>query len=258
MNAIEQYYNNYDEENRLLSKHGQVEFLTTMRYIHRYLHTGMRILEVGAGTGRYSLALAHEGYRVDAVELTEHNLNILKGNILSTDSITVRQGNALDLSFYEDVIFDITLVLGPLYHLYREADKVTALQEAMRVTKKGGLIFVAYCMNESVILQYCFQEGQIHHCLENGMLTEDYHCISKEKDVFEMVRTEDIERLNDQFPVERLHLVATDGAAHYMRNTIDAMDADTFQLYLDYHFSTCERQDLIGASNHSLDILKKV
>ena len=44
------YYSNYDEEGRLLSKHGQVEFLTTMRYIQHYLQPGMRVLEVGAGT----------------------------------------------------------------------------------------------------------------------------------------------------------------------------------------------------------------
>ena len=36
------YYSNYDEEGRLLSKHGQVEYLTTMRYIRRYLQSGMR------------------------------------------------------------------------------------------------------------------------------------------------------------------------------------------------------------------------
>ena len=258
MNALEQYYSSFDEENRLLSQHGQVEFLTTMRYIHRYLQPGMRILEVGAGTGRYSLALAHKGYRVDAIELVEKNLNILKSNILPTDQITARQGNALNLSIYGDAEFDMTLLLGPMYHLYQTAEKVTALKEAIRVTKKGGLIFVAYCMNEATVIRYCFQDGQIHQCLANNMLTKDYHCISEEKDVFELVRTEDIEHLNNQLPVERLCFIASDGATNYMRDTIDSMDDHTFQLYLDYHFSMCERQDLIGASDHSLDILRKV
>ena len=39
MNYLEQYYSNYDEEGRLLSKHGQVEYITTMKYIHDYLDT---------------------------------------------------------------------------------------------------------------------------------------------------------------------------------------------------------------------------
>ncbi len=74
MNYLEQYYSNYDEEGRLLSRHGQVEYLTTMKYIHDAFDSDKtkRILEVGTGTGRYSVTLAREGYQVDALELTEH------------------------------------------------------------------------------------------------------------------------------------------------------------------------------------------
>ena len=50
--TLTNFYSNYDEEGRLLSKHGQVEYLTTMRYIEKYLRPGMRVLEIGAGTGR--------------------------------------------------------------------------------------------------------------------------------------------------------------------------------------------------------------
>ncbi len=62
------FYNHYDEDNRLALKHGTVEFLTTMRYIEKYIRPGDRVLEIGAGTGRYSHALARQGYAVDAVE----------------------------------------------------------------------------------------------------------------------------------------------------------------------------------------------
>lgn len=67
--TLTQYYNRYNEDGRLASQHGQVEFLTTMRYIDKYLTVGMRILEVGAGTGRYAHSLAKKGYDVKAVEL---------------------------------------------------------------------------------------------------------------------------------------------------------------------------------------------
>lgn len=255
---MRQYYLTHDEEDRLLTQHGQVEFLTTMKYIKKYLKKDMRVLEVGAATGRYSLALAHEGHQVDAIELMQNNLDRLKQGIAPTDRITAIQGNALDLSVYGDETFDMVLILGPMYHLYKEADKQTAMREAVRVAKKNGLIFVAYCMNEAAVLQTCFQNKKlIRHCLENHMLTADYHCISKPEDLFEMVRLEDINRLNSAFPIERLVLLASDGAANYIKDTVDAMDEYTFQIYLDYHFATCERQDLIGATNHSLDILRK-
>lgn len=63
------HYSSYNEDARLVSKHGSVEFLTTMHYIEKYIKPGDRVLEIGAGTGRYSHTLARQGYAVDAVEL---------------------------------------------------------------------------------------------------------------------------------------------------------------------------------------------
>lgn len=259
MNYLENYYSNYDEEGRLLSRHGQVEYLTTMKYIHEILggNKEKKILEVGAGTGRYSVTLAKEGYSVDAVELTEHNLKLLLGKLDGSEHIRAVQGNALDLSRYEDKTFDMTLVLGPMYHLYCTEDKKQALAEAVRVTKTGGYILVAYCMNEMVVVQEVFLNGSLEKCLERGMLTEDFHCVSKSEDLFEMVRVEDIFVLTRDLPVTREKLIAADGAASYIRSYIDGLDDKTFDYWMKFHFATCERQDLIGATNHSLDILRK-
>ena len=75
--------------------------------------------------------------------------------------------------------------------------------------------------------------------------------------LLQLSRVEDIEALAQTQPVERLHLVATDLATLYMRDCVDAMDDDTFALYLKYHFFLCERRDMIGASHHVLDVLRK-
>ncbi|MBQ2804135.1 MAG: class I SAM-dependent methyltransferase [Lachnospiraceae bacterium] len=261
MNYLENYYANYDEEGRLSSKHGQVEFLTTMKYIHKFIGNTekKKILEIGAGTGRYSIALALEGHEVDALEYTTHNLEIMNSKIADIANIRTYQGTALDLSGFKNESFDITLVLGPMYHLYTKEDKQKALHEAIRVTKKQGHIFVAYCMNEATMIQFTFKAGKIWHLINNHMLTDDFRCISEEKDLFEMVRLEEIDELNAQFTnVKRVKLVATDGATNYMRECIDSMDDATFDVWMKYHFSICERMDLIGATNHSLDILQKV
>lgn len=81
------FYNNYDEDCRLEPKHGTVEFLTTMIYIEKYLKPGNRVLEIGAGTGKYSHALARQGYTVDAVELIEHNIELFRKNTLADENI---------------------------------------------------------------------------------------------------------------------------------------------------------------------------
>ena len=76
--AICDWYSSRDEDSRLTrSRHGQLEYLTTMHYIQKYLKNGMKILEVGAGTGRYSISLAKMGYEVTAVELVKENLQVL-------------------------------------------------------------------------------------------------------------------------------------------------------------------------------------
>ena len=259
MSYLEEYYSNYDEEGRLLSQHGQVEYRTTMKYIRECLAgvSDPRILEVGAGTGRYSVTLAKQGLRVTAVELVPHNLEILQSKLDGSEPITAMQGNALDLSDFPDACFDLTMLLGPMYHLYTREDKIQALSEAVRVTKPGGHILVAYCMNEPTVVQYVFGSRHLREVLEKNLLTSDWHCLSEPKEIFEQVRTEDIASLDAELPVERIKLVATDGATNYMRECIDAMDEETFSKWMDYHFCICERQDLIGASHHTLDILRK-
>lgn len=257
MSLLDEFYNTKDEEQRLLSQHGQVEYLTTMKYIHECISgfEAPEILEVGAGTGRYSVALAKEGYSVTAVELVQHNLDVLRSKLNGAEPITAVRGNALDLSAFPDRSFDLTMLLGPMYHLYTFEDKLRAMSEAVRVTKPGGYVLVAYCMNEPTIIQYVFLGNHIDD-VTDSLLTDDWHCKSEPKEIFELVRTEDIALLNSKFPLDRIKLVATDGASHYLSGFIDAMDKKTFAKWMEYHFATCERQDLIGASNHTLDILR--
>ena len=149
---LNDFYNHYDEDSRLLFQHSSVEFLTTMRYIEKYLKHGDKVLEIGAGTGRYSHALARRGHPVDAVELVAHNIEVFRQNTRPGESVTIAQGNALDLSAFADNAYDVTLLLGPLYHLYTQDDKRRALREAIRVTKPGGVVFAAYVISDGCAL----------------------------------------------------------------------------------------------------------
>ena len=258
LHALTQYYESYDEDNRLNSRYGMVEYLTTIRYIEKYLQYGMRILEIGAATGRYSHNFAQQGYQVDAVELLEHNIEIFQKNTVPGENITITQRNAKDLCSFNDNTYDITLLLGPMYHLFTEEEKLQALSEAIRVTKKGGIIFSAYCMGDASVLLYGFVHNQIHNIIEKCLLDPiTFKTFSRPWDLFELHRKEDIDALRNHFSVTQLHFLATDGYANHMRKTLAEMDEDTFQLFLRYHFATCERIDMIGYSNHTLDIFRK-
>lgn len=262
MTDLELYYNKFNEDKRLGSRHGQVEFQTSMKYIHHYLsfiekekpRGQIRILDIGAGTGGYSIPLSEEGYEVTAVELVKHNLSRLKKK---SGRVKAYQGNALKLSRFEDETFDMTLLFGPMYHLHSEEEKLQALSEAKRVTRKGGYLLAAYIMNEYSVITYAFKERHIKENLADGMLDKDFHCTRKGNPLYSMVRLEDITRLEERTGgLQRQKIIAADGPANYMRPFLNALDEEEFAYFLEYHFATCEREELLGASGHTVDILR--
>lgn len=246
---LSEYYNKFNEDKRLDHRHGQVEFITSMKYIHDYLKTGDKIVDIGAGAGRYSITLKNEGYDVTAVELVRPNIGKIKNN---DPNLKVIEASATDLSCFNDNEFDVAIMFGPMYHLYSKEDRLKALDEAKRITKK--YIFVTYIMNEYAVIEYAFKDN--HYKDIKDKLDNTYHIDDKDN-LFFHVRIEDIDELNKLSNLELIKRFASDGPSDYMRSYINNMDNETFEAYLDFHQKTCERKELLGASSHVVDILKK-
>ena len=253
LSNIEKHYNKHPEDKRLLRRHGMVEFETTLHHLHRFLQPGQKILDIGAGTGRYTSALMAEGYQVKAVELVRRNIEVFLKREPSADVV---QGDARNMPFLPTDTADISLLLGPLYHLIGEEEKLKALNEAKRVTRPGGLIFVAYLMNEYSILSYCFDEERINDLLAKGVVDKDFHIQSQPDELYDYVRLEDINRLNEQAGLERVTIFSPDGAADYMRTRLNQMSEETFARFIEYQKCISERPDLIGAGSHVVDVLR--
>lgn len=254
LSNIEKHYNKHPEDLRLLRRHGIVEFETTMYHLHRFLRPGQRLLDIGAGTGRYTSALMAEGYAVKAVELVRRNIDVFLKREPTAD---VTQGDARHMSFLPTGQADMTLLLGPLYHLIGDEEKVKALAEAKRVTKPGGLIFVAYLMNEYSILSYCFDEDRIGGLMARGAVDADYHIQAQPDELYDYVRLSDIDRLNRLAGLERVTIFSPDGPADYMRTRLNRMSDDTFARFLDYQKHVSERPDLMGAGSHVVDVVRQ-
>ena len=262
MTPMEEYYNKFNEDKRLNSRHGHIEFVISMKYIHEYLDRIMeereiekkavKILDLGAGTGRYAIPLYEEGYDVTAVEPVKHSLGVMRKNCPGLNAF---QGNAKKLRRLASDTFDLTICFGPMYHLVTKEDRVKALLEAKRVTKPGGIIMIAYIMNEYSVVTYAFKEKHVLDCLLDGRLSDDWHSTPVGEDFYYYARTEDIEELNQEAGLTRLKIFSPDGPANYMRPFLNALSDKEYEAFIAYQMSVCERTDLLGAAAHTVDVV---
>lgn len=250
---VQEIYRRKSENDRLnKSQAARVEFLTTVKYIERYLTPGAKILDIGAGAGEYSLYFAGKGYSVSALELADANIAAFRAKLTEQDTVDLVQGNALDLSRYTDDSFDAVLLFGPLYHLHAEEDKLKCIEEAKRVCKPEGKIFFAFISNDIVILTM----QQLH---SDYLLSGDYNKKTFRLDDFPFVfHTVDACRnLLCEAGVSICHEVASDGASELLQDLVNDLDEKSYQQYLRYHFYICEKPEFLGMSNHLLFVGEK-
>ena len=255
---IRGFYDRIDEEQRLTgSRHGQLEYLTTMAYIHRYLKASFRVLEVGAGTGRYSISLAKEGADVTAVELVESILSVLRENGSGLENLHAYQGDAADLSRFADHSFDITLVLGPMYHLYDPDEVNMAIDEAIRVTKPGGVLMFAFLSVYAIMYANYLSGNWAFGQKEN--FTEDYRVKHFKEQLFTGYDVAEFEQLFAGRPVEQITTAGTDGLLEPLevRGDFSIPDAD-FPAFAAWYLHFAEKRELLGSTNHLLYICRKL
>ncbi len=250
---IQKTYEIFNEDSRLnRSQAARVEFLTTVKYIERYLTPGAKILDIGAGAGEYSLYFARKGYQVSALELAPNNIAAFRRKMTADDTVDLVQGNALNLSRYADESFDIVLVFGPLYHLHSQADRQKCIANAKRVCKKDGKLFFAFISNDMVFLtELSYQQ--------NYFVAGDYDKTTFALHDFPFVfhTAPECRQMLLDGGVQILHEVASDGASELLAERINAMDAENYEQYLRYHFYICEKPELLGMSNHLLFVAEK-
>jgi len=242
-------YKIFNEDARLnRSKAARVEFVTTLKFVERYLERGSKIMDIGAGAGEYSLYLAKQGYSVTAVELADDNIAAFKSKLAPDLDIDLRQGNACDLSEFGDGSFDVVLLLGPLYHISDSGERKKCLNEARRVCKQGGVIFFAYISNDMVILTETFS-GDLGY-LKNGDYDKKTFALDNFPFVFFTVA--DARSELAQGGMTLLHEVAVDGVSELLAEKINQLDDESYDQYLRYHFYCCEKPEMLGRSNHLL------
>lgn len=250
-----EFYQEYSEDKRLSRDQAHmIEFHTTMRYIRNYLVSEGRckILEVGCGTGAYSLELAREGHEVLATDISEKNLNILRKKVEEGMSLEIRRLNATDLSCIEENTYDLTTVLGPIYNLTDDSDITLALSEAKRVTKPDGIIFIAFLSKDYIIMRNCKEIfNQTNEDIES--LIKGY---SEPNGLFNYLTISEMEELISRNGLELVKMISTDGITQFLEVEVNKFSTFEYNKYLDHHYKNCERRELMGYCAHILCITK--
>jgi len=253
MNEIEKYYNKFNEDKRLKTRHGQVEFTVSLDYIKKYLKQGNKVVDIGAGTGAYSKALYDLGYDVTAVELVKKNVRVIEEKC---PNIKVLHKDARNLKCFSDESFDVCILFGPMYHLFTTEDKVEVLNQAKRITKKGGYIFVAYLLADYALVLHGFMDNNIRQSINEGKIDENFNIIASEKDLYSYVRLNEIKEYTKQAGLNLITIFSPDGPTDYIRKYVNNLSEEDFKVYLNYVKQNSQRQDMLGASSHVVTILK--
>lgn len=249
---VNETYHIFHEDSRLKTKAARVEFINTVKYIEKYLKPGDKILDIGAGAGEYSIYFANKGYEVDALELSDRNIEDFKAKINPAMMLTLTQGNALDLSAYEEEAYDVVLLMGPLYHLQEDQDKKQAIAEAKRVCKKDGVIAFAFIAHDMVFMTELLYDG---HYFASGDYDHETMRLHDFPFVFQTVA--ESRSLLENCGIQILHAVAADGPSELMADRINGMNDAEYAQYLKYMDMICEKPEMLGMSNHLLYIGKK-
>ena len=264
INDISGYYNNDPErEHSRLERH-QLEYDLTWRYLTQYLPSRGCILEVGAATGRYTVALAKQGYHVTAVDMSEKLLDVCRSRVAEagvTNQVRILQEDARNLSHIAQDDFDAVLLMGPLYHLVEEADRTAALKEAFDRLKPGGILFSAFISRFGIMCEliknvpaWIEEQAEVQTILEKGKDPDDYPK-GGFRGYFAMVP--EIVPLHEKIGFESITLAGVEPGISADDESYNRLEGRQRQLWLDLFYKVSTEPSIIGASRHLLYVGRK-
>lgn len=260
--VIEQYTGYPERERLTYTKAHKTELIITMHYLHKFLASEGKIADVGAGGGIYTKALVDEGFDVDAVELTPEYVAQMKNDFVENNHIKVFEGNAKDLHFLNDNEYDLVLVMGPIYSMKDFNDRKQACKEALRIAKPGAPVFIAFCLQDAPLIHEIFMSKDpaseiksIGYNREKALVTDNTGSSRILDTIGEVDKLMDaVCKENDAQKVCRF---SQDGMSQIISSYVNSMSEESYSEWIQYLIATAERTELIGFSDHIVQVLKK-
>ncbi|KKM81951.1 hypothetical protein LCGC14_1324600 [marine sediment metagenome] len=245
-------------EDGRLERH-QLERDVTLRYLDEYLPPRARILEIGAATGAYTVELARRGHSVCAVDLSANLIAKCRERVASArlqESVTFAVADARDLSGITEGDFDAVLLMGPLYHLVEQSDRLLALTESFSRLKPDGLLFSSLISRFGIlgqllktIPQWIEDQAEVRSIVERGRDPEDapkggfrgYYCTLSE-----------VQPLHESAGFETLEIAGAEREISADDESYNRLEGEQRELWLDLLFRISTEPSMIASSRHLL------
>ncbi|MDX1428813.1 MAG: class I SAM-dependent methyltransferase [Rhodothermales bacterium] len=245
-------------EHDRLAQH-QLEFDITLRFLEGYLPPEGSVLDIGAGTGRYSIELARRGYSVTAVDLSPGLIDRARAEVGAaglSSRVDCFVADARDLSVVPGAEFDAVLMMGPLYHLIEESDRRLALRQAYARLRSRGLIFSSLLSRLGVIGDFMKRmpvwiddHEVVRSLLKHGRRPE-----GRPHGGFRgyFARVQEIAPLHESVGFTTVHLAGVEPAISADDESYNRLQGRRRQLWLDLLFELASDESTVGASRHLL------
>ena len=255
------YDQNSQQEWERLDRH-PYEFAITTRMMDRYIQPGDSILDIGGGPGRYSLHYLQKGNLVLLTDLSQGNINFALRLAAERDlSLRALACDALEIEQHVHEKFDHVFLMGPLYHLLDEAERVQAVNAALAMLKPGGILYASFLLMFSGIIFFLREAPElIISPGEEVWLNAVRKQISWGGDAFTKAFFIDQDKIlpfMQQFDVEILHLFGQEGITSTHNYELQAQSEEIQKAWIDFAVDLCEMPKYLSHSEHAMVISKK-
>lgn len=262
--VIKAHYNEAPQVEWDRTKEDRIEYIITTRMLEKYIHPGDKVLDIGGGPGRYSTWLATKGCEVTLLDLSDGNISFAQNKAKELGlSIKTICGNALEPKLYPEESFDHVLIMGPMYHIYKEEDRRKVIDNALAHLKSNGKIYIAFINLFAGTMYYLDQwltgfweeissDNQYGECITNNQ--------SWQGSAFTEARFEalpEIKRFCNSFGLRQVTMFGQEGFLGTHISHIEELEEPHRSLWIEYAYKMCEMEDYLIMSSHIMYIGKK-
>lgn len=260
---VKQYYDEFAEKEWLRLSGVSFEFEITLRMMKRYIKPGDSVLDLGGGPGRYSIALAQMGCQVTLVDLSDGNIQVARREAKNAGvKIHSMTGNVLELETLPLTEYDHVLLMGPLYHLLEEKDRIQAVQASLQYLKPKGFLFVSFIQLFAGLIYYMqyapdalLQEPDLQEYLEDLYQDKPYTGNAFTKACF--LPQKKIVPFMSQFGLQQVTLFGQESILAPQKPAMMKMSEEAISLWLDVAERLCEREEFLSYAEHAIFVGRK-